>query len=58
MARLYPRFLRGPHGAIVGDETHVTVFYGSGRQGPGWTAYTWDIHRADLEFARPLKPVE
>jgi hypothetical protein len=36
----------------------MTVFYGSGRQGPGWTVYTWDIHRADLEFVRPLKPVE
>lgn len=56
-ARLYPRFLRGPHGEIVGDETHMTLFYASGRQGPGWTAYTWDIHRADLQFAVPLEPV-
>ncbi len=57
-ARLYPRFLRGPHGEILGDETHMTLYYASGRQGPGWTAYTWDIHRADLEFARPLSLVE
>jgi len=55
-ARLYPRFLRGPHGEIVGDDDRMTVFYASGRQGPGWTAYTWDIHRADLQFVAPLKP--
>ncbi|MDQ1255856.1 MAG: hypothetical protein QG656_450 [Candidatus Hydrogenedentes bacterium] len=55
-ARLYPRFLRGPHGEIVGGETHMTLFYASGRQGPGWTAYTWDIHRADLSFPAPLTP--
>ncbi len=55
-ARLYPRFLRDEHGQIEGDETHMTIFYASGRQGPGWTAYTWDIHRADMEFIRPLAP--
>lgn len=53
--RLYPRFLRDPHGQIIGDQTHMTVFYGSGQHGPGWTAYTWDIHRADLVFAVPLE---
>jgi hypothetical protein len=57
-ARLYPRFLRDAHGGIEGDGRHVSVFYGSGRQGPGWTAYTWDIHRADLEISHPLKSVE
>lgn len=57
--RLYPKFLRTPHGEIVGDPKHVAVFYGSGDvDGPGWTPYTWDVHRADLTFARPLENEE
>lgn len=54
--RLYPRFLRTPHGEIVGDATHMTVFYGSGDvDGPGWPPHTWDICRADISFSNPLK---
>ena len=54
--RLYPKFLRGPHGEIVGDKTHFTVFYGSGRDsGPGWSPRTWDIARADIAFRSPLE---
>ena len=50
------RFLRDAHGQIIGDATHLTVFYGSGKvDGPGWTAYTWDIYRADLSFVHPLE---
>ena len=54
--RLYPRFLRTPHGEIVGDEKHFTVFYGSGKvEGPGWPPRTWDIYRTDISFGRPLE---
>jgi hypothetical protein len=54
--RLTPRFLRDAHGQVVGDTTHLTIFYGSGNvDGPGWTAYTWDIYRADLNFVHPLE---
>jgi len=54
--RLYPRFLRTPHGEVVGDETHFSVFYGSGDGGgPGWGPRTWDIYRADIAFIRPLE---
>ncbi|MHB0998850.1 MAG: glycoside hydrolase family protein [Armatimonadota bacterium] len=53
-ARYYPKFLRGPHGELIGDGRHMSVFYGAGQDGPGWTAYTWDIHRADLTFPKPL----
>ena len=54
--RLFPGFLRTPHGQIAGDPRHITVFYGSGDvDGPGWTPYTWDICRADITFAHPLE---
>ena len=55
-ARMYPRFLRSPHGEIIGDGTRFTVFYGSGDwdAGPGWPPSTWDIFRADIVFSEPL----
>lgn len=54
--RLFPRFLRTPYGGVVGDETHMTVFYGSGyTEGHGWSPHTWDICRADITFAHPLE---
>ncbi len=54
--RMAPRFLRGPHGELIGDERHFTIFYGSGNvDGPGWTLYTLDIHRADIELIKPLE---
>jgi hypothetical protein len=31
-------------GEIAGDETRMTLFYSSGRQDPGWTAYTRDTY--------------
>ena len=53
--RWAPRFLRTPHGEIVGDPTHMTVFYAAGDvDSLGWMCYTYDIHRADLTFAHPL----
>jgi len=56
--RLFPRFLRDPHGRIVGDSKHMTVFYGSGDvDGKDyWPPHTWDIFRADLAFSRPPCP--
>jgi len=57
--RLYPKFLRTPHGELVGDEKHLMVFYGSGDvDGPDWPPHTWDICRADLTFAHPLEKEE
>ena len=58
--RLFPRFLRTPHGQIVGDETHFTVFYGSGDVDSTeyWPPHTWDICRADITFSRPLEREE
>ena len=57
--RLYPKFLRTPNGELVGDEKHLTVFYGSGDvDGPDWPPHTWDICRADLTFAHPLEKEE
>ena len=55
-ARMYPRFLRSPHGEVLGDAHRFTVFFGSGDwdSGPGWPPSTWDIYRAGIQFPGPL----
>lgn len=56
LARMYPRFLRTPHGELVRDDDTVSVFCGSGRSdGPGWPPSTWDIHRVDIRLRGNLR---
>jgi hypothetical protein len=51
--RLFPRFLKNPHGEILVEEGRIVFFYGSGL---GWKdlCHTWDIHRCEV----PLEAIE
>jgi hypothetical protein len=46
--RLYPRFLTDPHGQILVQDGCVVIYYAPGL-GFKDKAYTWDLHRCEVE---------
>jgi hypothetical protein len=46
--RLFPRFLTDPHGQILVQDGCVAIYYASGL-GFKEKAYTWDLHRCEVE---------
>ncbi|GMU20332.1 MAG: hypothetical protein AMXMBFR13_04290 [Phycisphaerae bacterium] len=51
--RLFPRFLTDPEGRILIRDHRATLFYSSGA-GFKDKAYTWDIHRCEVELPRKV----